>query len=179
MSKTNDKRDRVVKDAMGFRVELVAYARSLVGEYALAEDVVQQAFLVIFDKYEQFQEGTSILAWCRAIVRIEVFRLKDRQHRERTLASRLLDDAITAAYEEFQTQRRSDEMESWRFALRNCLSRISERARDVMRARFVDGLGYQQIADQLGMTIEAVRKSLYRHKQKIRSCVEANQRQGS
>ena len=179
MSNLIEKRKKIVKAAMNCRVELIAYARSLIGDYSTAEDVVQQAFLVVFDKFEQFREGSSMLAWCRVIVRIEVFRLRDVERRERTLASRLLDDVITSAYEEFQTERRITEAESWRRSLRYCLKRISERGRGVMRARFVDGLSYQQIAEHLGMKIEAVRKSLYRDKQKLRSCVEAKQRQGS
>lgn len=177
VSNVNDQRDRIAKEAMGYRIELIAYARALVGDHATAEDIVQQAILVVFDKYEQFREGTSMLAWCRGIVRIEVLRFKGRRSKERTLAVCLLDDAISAAYEEFQTQRRSEELDAWRSALRECLSRVSARGRGVMQARFVDGLGYSQIAEQLEMTIEAVRKSLFRHKKKLRSCVEASKRQ--
>ena len=32
--------------------------------------------LVVMKKLDQFDEGTSILAWCRAIVRLEVLRAK-------------------------------------------------------------------------------------------------------
>ena len=54
MSNVNDQRDRIAKEAMGYRIELIAYARALVGDHATAEDIVQQAILVVFDKYEQF-----------------------------------------------------------------------------------------------------------------------------
>ena len=70
MDDLDTKRDRVLKLALEYRVELVAYARSLLGDYAAAEDAVQEAMLVVVKKFDQFQEGTSILAWCRAIVRL-------------------------------------------------------------------------------------------------------------
>lgn len=176
MDSSDDKRDRVLKAALECRTELVAYARSLLGNYAAADDVLQEAMLVVVKKYDQFQEGTSMLAWCRSIVRIEVLRAKQRHQRERTLAERLLDDAIDAAFDEFQAARRHDEAEPWREALWRCLERVPERGQGVLRARFADELSYQQIGERLGMTIEAVRKSLFRLKKQVRSCVETSLR---
>ena len=154
----------------------MAYARSLLGNYAAAEDVVQEGMLVVVKKFELFQEGTSMLAWCRSIVRIEVLRAKQRHRRERSLIERLLDDAIDAAFDEFQTARRRDDVESWREALDRCFERVPERGRGVLRARFVDELSYQQIGERVGMTIEAVRKALFRLKKQVRSCVETSLR---
>ncbi|QDT59349.1 ECF RNA polymerase sigma factor SigR [Stieleria bergensis] len=177
MDNADDKRYRALKAALECRTELLAYARSLLGHYATADDVVQEAMLVVVKKYDQFQEGTSMLAWCRSIVRIEVMRAKQRRQRERTLADRLLDDAIDAAFDEFQTARRHDEVESWREALRCCLERVPERGQGVLRARFADELSYQQIGERIGMTIEAVRKALFRLKKQVRSCVETSLRE--
>ena len=176
MDSADDKRDRVLKAALECRTELVAYARSLLGNYAAADDVLQEAMLVVVKKYDQFQEGTSMLAWCRSIVRIEVMRVKQRRQRERTLSNRLLDDAIDAAFDEFQTAKRYDDVESWREALRRCLEQVPERGRGVLKSRFADEMSYQQIAEQLGMTIEAVRKALFRLKKRLRSCVESGPR---
>ena len=174
MDGSDKKRDRVLKAAFECRTELVAYARSLLGNYAAADDVLQEAMLVVVRKYEQFEEGTSVLAWCRSIVRIEVLRAKQLRQRENTLAERLLDDAIDAAFDEFQIARRHDEAEKWRQALRHCLERVPERGQNVLRARFAEEMSYQQIGERLGMTIEAVRKALFRLKKQVRSCVESS-----
>ena len=176
MDDTDAKRDRVLKEALECRVELVAYARSLLGNYTAAEDAVQEAMLVVVKKFDQFREGTSVLAWCRAIVRLEVLRAKQQRQRERTLAERLLDDAVDAAFDEFQTARRRDDREAWHGALERCLGRVAERGRRVLKARFVDELSYQQIAERVGMTLEAVRKALFRVKKQVRSCVETSLR---
>ena len=176
MDSSDDKRDRVIKAALDCRTELIAYARSLLGNYAAADDVLQEALLVVFKKFDQFQEGTSMLAWCRSIVRIEILRAKQRHQRERTLTKRLLDDAIDAAFDEFQMARRHDDAESWRDALRGCLERVPQRGQSVLRGRFADELSYQQIGERLGLTIEAVRNALFRLKRQIRSCVETSLR---
>lgn len=170
------KRDRVLKSALTYRMELTAYARSLLGDYPAAEDAVQEAMLVVVNKFDQFTEGTSMLAWCRSIVRLEVLRMKQQRQRDRSLAERLLDDAIDAAFDEFQTAQRSDEAEPWRKALQNCLERVPDRGRRVLKSRLVDDLSYQQIADRIGMTLEGVRKSLFRHKKQLKTCVETSLR---
>ena len=175
MDDSATKRDRVLKEALQCRVELVAYAWSLLGNYTAAEDVVQEAFLVVMKKFEQFQEGTSMLAWCRSIVRVVILRLHQQRQRERSLADRLLADAIDGAFDEFQNARH-DDAEAWQQALKRCLERVPQRAHRVLKARFVDELSYQHIAERVGMTLEAVRKGLFRLKKQVRSCVEVRLR---
>ena len=172
MDDPHAKRDRVLKEALECRVELVTYARALIGNYAAAEDAVQEAMLVVVKKFDQFQDGTSMIAWCRSIVRLEVLRMKQKRQRERSLVERLLDDAIDAAFEESQAALRHEDAESWRLALERCLDRVPERGRSVLQHRFVDELSYQQIGERVGMTLEAVRKALFRFKRQVRGCVE-------
>ena len=99
MDVSHVQRDRQLKQAFEYRLELVAYARSLLGSYAAAGDAVQESMLVVVRKPDQFEQGTSMLAWCRAVVRLEVPRAKQQRQRERTLAERVLDDAIDAAFD--------------------------------------------------------------------------------
>ena len=176
VDQSEPKRDRVLKQALECRVGLLAYARSLLGSYSQADDAVQEAMLVVTRKYDEFEEGTSMLAWCRSIVRIEVLREKQRQQRDRSLARRLLDDAVDAAFEEFQETQRSDGADTWREALERCLQRIPVRGRKVLDARFADDLGYQQIGERVGISLEAVRKALFRLKKQVRTCVETSLR---
>lgn len=168
------KRDRVLKEAFECRLQLIAYARALLGNYAAAEDAVQEAMLVVVKKFDQFREGTSMLAWCRSIVRLEVLRTKQKNQKERTLVERLLNDAIDSAFDEYQTQQRSGEEEAWRHALSRCLDHVTQRGRNVLRGRFVDGLSYEQISEKTEMKLEAVRKALFRLKKQVRGCVETS-----
>lgn len=166
------KQDRVLRGALEYRKELTAYARALLGNHATAEDAVQEAMLVVVKKFDAFQEGTSLLAWCRSIVRLEVLRIKQKRQRELTLADRLLDDAIDAAFTEFQMARRREDVETWRVALECCLNALPQRGRKLLHARFVEEMRYDQIGVSLGMTLEAVRKGLFRLKKQLRTCVE-------
>jgi len=168
----DEHRERVLRAAFDLRDDLLAYARSLLSNYAAAEDAVQEAFLVVVKKHGSYQDGTSLLAWCRAIVRIEILRAKSRYQREQSLVERVLDESIESAFAEFQESRSRSEAEAQKAALANCYERLSESAKLVLHARVVDDLGYLGISERLGMTIEAVRKALFRAKKKVRQCVE-------
>lgn len=176
MSEAEDKREQLLRSAFDYREDLLAYSRSLLGNYAAAEDAVQEAMLVVVKKYDQFTEGTSLLAWCRSIVRIEVLRAKQRHNRERSFAERLLNDSVDAAFEQFQESTSRDERNVRREALGRCVEQLSDQGQRVMKARFVDDLGYPQIGERLGMTIEAVRKALFRCRKQVKTCVESKLR---
>jgi RNA polymerase sigma factor (sigma-70 family) len=105
-------------------------------------------------------------------VRLEVLRIRQRHRRETSLSERLLDDAIDAAFAEFQTAQRHKAVQDWHEALERCLRRVPDRGRKVLQARFTDELSYEQIGQQVGMTLEAVRKALFRLKKQVRLCVE-------
>ena len=51
--------------------------------------------------------------------------------------------------------------------------RVPDRGRRVLTARFVDDLSYKQIGERVGISLEGVRKALFRLKRQVRSCVEA------
>ncbi|MFT5130633.1 MAG: RNA polymerase sigma-70 factor (ECF subfamily) [Rhodothermales bacterium] len=157
-----------MKEAFSCQPRLVAYAHGMLRDHAAAEDVVQNAFLVVIDKHEQFEEGTSILAWTRAIVRLQVLRqLRDRK-RELPVEDQILNDAVEAAFSTHQSgvdPARLDHLQA-------CMTRLPDRARKTIELRYAENMGYQDIATTLGMTLEAVRKSLFRVKGKLRSCME-------
>ena len=168
-----DSRDRVLKAALTCQPALVAYAHALLADYAAAEDVVQNAFLVVARKHEDFAEGTSILAWCRRIVRLEILSHLRKCRREPTLEDRILNDAMEAAFEAHQSHESVPRAEY----LRDCLAGLTGRARDLIRLRYEENAKYEQIAVALQMGLEAVRKGLFRTKHQLRECITIRMKQ--
>jgi len=69
--------------------------------------------------------------------------------------------------------------EDERAALRQCLEKLPERSRLLVRTRYYLGANSVEIADRLGMTPTAVRRALVRLRQRLRACVEMQlRRQG-
>ena len=65
----------------------------MVSDLSLADDVLQEVFLVVTRKADDFEIGTNFMAWVRAIVR---FKVKEFIRERGRLPSMLSDDALEA-----------------------------------------------------------------------------------
>ncbi len=167
-------RDRVLKAALGHQPALIAYAYAMLSDYAAAQDVVQNTLVVIARKYGDFTEGTSMLAWCRAIVRLQVLSYIRKNRREQSIEDRVLQDAMDSAFAAHQ----SDQDAPVRLdCLRECLAKLPEQSRELLRLRYEDNAAYRDIGDKLGATLETVRKRLFRTKQQLGDCVRLQMKQ--
>src|SRR5260221_10385754 len=61
-------RDLVVKGAFQHREALLSYAFALLRDWVKAEDIVQDAFIVVMNKWAEFRPGSSLFLWVRQIV---------------------------------------------------------------------------------------------------------------
>lgn|GEM_PF-553328 len=169
------RRDRVVKQAFQCRKALELYAFGMLRDRAAAEDVVQDAFLVVLKKYESFTEGTSIMAWTRAIVRNLVLQQLDRQKSQQAIEDRMLASAIDPVFELFDNSSFADAFHSRFGNLERCLQELDERARVLLVCVYSEGMSYASAGEAMGMSVEAVRKNLYRSKKLLRSSMRSIQ----
>ena len=88
------------------------------------------------------------MAWCRSIVRLEVLRIRQKRHKDRTLVSRLLEDSIDQAFDEYSSTESSSQDVRRRKALVKCLSNLTNRGRLVLQGRFAESLSYEQIGEK-------------------------------
>ena len=167
-------RDKVVGEAFACRHSLLAYAYGSLGDYARSEDVVQNAFLVVMDKYADFREGTSMLAWCRSIVRLKVYEALRERKRLVTTEDSLLQDAITYALEDGQVEEQATVRMERMAQLRACIGRLAPRWQSLLKASLQPQTSYEKIGKAAGMSVEAVRKGLYRVRRILRDCVAEN-----
>ncbi|SDX14977.1 sigma-70 family RNA polymerase sigma factor [Roseicitreum antarcticum] len=73
-----DPREEIVQHLPSLR----AYARSLTGETALADDLVQETVLKAWTKFGQYREGTNLRAWLFTILRNAHLSLRRKRMRE-------------------------------------------------------------------------------------------------
>ena len=165
---STDNRDDILREAFACQPKLIAYAYTMLRNHSSAEDVVQNAYLVIVKKYEQFTPGTSMIAWCRAIVRLQVLSYIKKQKKEVSLEDQILNDAVDAAFDEFQNATVTVRHEY----LRECMAKLPDKGRKTIFLRYMEKMGYEDIGKSMDMKLEAVRKTLFRVKQKLRQCID-------
>lgn len=131
-------------------------ASGIVGNRALAEDVVQEAALIALEKTDQFAEGTSFKAWMGQIVRFVAlnYARRHRRHRHEHLPRDAQDRASTAgpglpadirdlsSHDALYQLDLDDE-------LLGAIKALSQTARACLLLRTVEGLDYREISELL------------------------------
>src|ERR1043165_4952124 len=65
----------LLRSAFKYQDALVSYAYGLLQDWALAQDAVQEAFIVLQKKHAEFRAGANVFAWVRQIVRFEALNI--------------------------------------------------------------------------------------------------------
>jgi RNA polymerase sigma-70 factor (ECF subfamily) len=156
-----------IKLFMPLQGDLLAYVLSAGVTAESADDVLQTAALQVFNKIEQFQDGTNFRAWAFAFVRNEVLHHFKTHHRR---ALSLSDEALL----EIEALS-SDEaaIPGVKIHLLNrCMDKLQVMAREMLMMRYRDGLAVQAIADRLERPVDSIYTTLSRIRKALQICVE-------
>jgi len=146
------------------------YARFLTRGSAEAEDLLHQAFLLAFDRLaagEVFRGDVG--KWLRGTLR-NLVRAWWRQRRK--LPQDVADRLATLAQEADDAPAAASKREL-RAALEHCLGKLVPDDRHLVAKRYEEGLRITQIAEQLRKNTATVRVRLFRIRQALKDCVEA------
>ena len=163
-------RDAILREFVRHRSSLFALVLSLVRDFNLAEEVLQEVAVVVCDQWSDFKPGTNFLAWSMRIARNKIFNLSRAARREIVLAPEALQEIERAASVESSS--------GWMEALQKCMEGLEGRAGEILVLRYKDGLSGQEIAHRLRMTVTAVHMALSRARSAVGRCVEGRLAQG-
>ena len=162
----------------GHQRRLYLYTMTLLPASVDAEDVLQETNLVLWRKFDQYQPGTNFFAWACRITRYEVLKYRERRAR----AARLLDPDVFDQLAEVAIKQVEHLDEFHRRALVDCMDRLSDGDRDLMRRRYAEAMEVQAIAAAMNRSPNAVSKSLGRIRRLLLDCINSDanirQRQG-
>ena len=143
------------------------YVLSLVPDFSMADDVMQETFLVVTKKAASFEQGTNFPAWVRAICRFKVLEtLRGTRPRFQTFSSEVM-DALSAEPRDFI--RNTDER---LLHLESCMEKLAPQARRSIDLRYQNDHLPPQIASLMGCTVESVNVTLSRARAFLRECVQ-------
>ena len=149
---------------------VASYIFSLVRDFHLAEDILQQVAVVLVREFEKYDPSRPFLPWTMGIAKNVT--LKERREWTKNV-NRLLEteliDRIQATFES-----KSEELVSTRQALRLCLEKQKNRLLEVLQWRYAFDLKPLEIAHRMGVTSGAVRVMLYRARTSLRECIQRN-----
>jgi RNA polymerase sigma-70 factor, ECF subfamily len=139
---------------------------ALLCDFAAAEDVLQETFLVVQNKAAEFDPTTNFLAWAFRIARFQVMKAQTAHQRH---AARLSDAVLESLAACAPTEPWDD---SRLKHLSVCLEKLAPQARRIIDLFYRDEHKPQEIAQRLSWTPAAVSVALSRARKALRECIE-------
>lgn len=147
-----------------YRQKLYCFAFRLLGNEEDAKDVVQDAFIRVWNSRDKMPELQSLEAWCMRITRnVALDRLKSRKYRTTDDLDRA-GEVPSVHQTPHQHAEKSDVMRR----VHGAIAQLPEKYRTVLQLRDMDGLSYQEIADALDIALSEVKINLHRARKQVR-----------
>ena len=145
---------------------LRGFVLSLVSDFSLVDDIVQETFLVITAKAATFQRGTNFRAWAWTIARYKVLQTLEKNA---PVPDRFAPEVIEALAAQSTAETwYSDEQLQY---LAKCMESLAPKAREAVELRYQQAHRPPEIASRLGWTVESVHVALSRARVFLRDCV--------
>ena len=137
--------------------QIYAVAYSVLRDFSLSDDVVQETYIKILEKAFSYRKGTNARAWVLSIARniaIDMFR-----HRKFETVS----DETEGEDSRFDESSILSSME-----VKNALDALDDEERQIITLKIYAGLKHREIASLLGITAESSKKKYQRAAAKLR-----------
>ena len=164
--------EEVLQAVFKYQGALATYAFGLLRDWALAEDAVQDAYMVALRKRDEFQPEKNVFLWMRQIVRFEALNMRRARKRETYVDEELL-SLVDRTMEDHLDEEEAEGTREEVRVLRECLAGARKEAVDVVLGFYRDRMSCEKLASVHGKTVNAVRLLLSRTRKKLRECVKA------
>jgi RNA polymerase sigma-70 factor (ECF subfamily) len=142
----------------------LAVARQILSDHALAEDAVQESFLRVIRKRDQYVSTSPFSCWFYAIVRNVCVDMLRRQARQK----QAMEEIASGGYDRTTRTEVSE--------IPKLLDGLAPGERDVLTLRIVQDLQFRDIAAALGISEEAAKKRAQRALRRLRAKTRSSER---
>ena len=146
--------------------QLAAYVMTMVPHYQDADDILQEAKVVMWRSFSKFEKGTNFGAWARKVAFHQVLAYRKRKHRDRLDFS---EEFLRSVADEAESN--APRLEMRERALQECIAKLPADHGEVVRLRYQESLSLEDMAARLGRTVCALYRQLSRVRQVLHECV--------
>lgn len=156
-----------------YQQPLYWYIRRMVVSHDDAEDVLQNTFIRIYEKYHQLASDSSEKAWVYRIATNEA--LQWLRKKEAFIPLDDADETDTLLLSTLEADPYVDTGDQLVLLFQQAILRLPTMQRTVFNLRYYDELSYEQIAAITGSSVGAAKTNYHLAKEKISQIITANQ----
>jgi RNA polymerase sigma-70 factor (ECF subfamily) len=150
---------------------LRAFLRMLLPSWHDVDEVLQETSLVLWKKFDQYEDGTSFFAWSSMVARFEVLKYRRKKSRDRHVFS---DELLEMLADE--CMEREEDLSHKRKVLKTCVTKLDERQQSLLMASYSREITIKELAEREGKSPGSLYKVLDRLRQRLVKCV--NEQEG-
>ena len=159
---------------------LYAVAYRMLGNRADAEDAVQRALLKCFAARATYSPRWAVSTWLyRALTNVCIDELRRRRVRTDVVDVESEADEVSERPRGRAARGAVPTPAVEHLDLRRALEKVPREARLLMALRYVDGLGYRELAEIRGISVNTVKSQLARGKAILKTALQAGGHDGS
>ncbi len=145
---------------------VTAYIASVVRDRHHVEDLTQESAAAVASAYDRYDPEKPFTPWALGVARNKVLMYLRTTKRDKHLFDERLLTGLAEAHEQL-----ADSMVERRHALHECLKKLPEHSRELMRRRYFNNEKVQAIAASIDRTEGSVSTMLYRIRGTLAQCI--------
>jgi len=146
------------------------FLRKLSGDYALADDLAQDAFMHAWDKLQTYSGKGSFIGW---LLKVAYTTFLQSKRKSKRYAEVLEEVGYVADVEDRKSAPPVEEAGD----LERFLAVLTEEERAIMVMSYACGLSHREISDATDMPVGTVKSVIFRGKEKIRTSFDIKDHQ--
>jgi RNA polymerase sigma-70 factor (ECF subfamily) len=142
-------------------------AYRIVGDADIAKDMAQESFISAYASLKRFKYGSKFSSW---LYRIVVNKCKDHLRAERDKVD--VDEISDIAPSKERTPEQTVSSRQTGDVIQQALNSLPDEYRDVIVLKHIEELGYREISDILGVSVNALKVRAHRGREMLRELLE-------
>ncbi len=161
--------EEVVRLLLRHQAMLSGFLYSLVRDWELAEEALQETSVFICSRWQDYAPGTRFGAWARTVARLRLMELL-RQKRRVPASAEGVDVAAPVTDDEWEAN--AQFTPAHKAALALCVQSLPPPHRRLVEWRYHEGRDGRFLAERLNKSVDAAYMVLSRVRRQLRDCVE-------
>ena len=158
----------ILQSLMKWRTRISAAAWVVVHDAHASEDIFQNVALKAMTREVSFETESALLSWAFITARREGIDWLRRHRRETTGLDADILEMLDHEWQSAPAQPAGAKIE----APRTCLEAAPEPSRRLLKLRYLDGYNCEEVAEQMGIGLNAIYKRVSRLHESLRECIE-------
>jgi RNA polymerase sigma-70 factor (family 1) len=137
--------------------KLYQHVTNIVKSAPISEDIVHDTFVVLWEKRKDINESLSLQSYLFTIARNKLFQLIKKASKESEITDKIIDAAIHCKMTDEDYLVKETENE-----INNAIDRLPPKRRQIFKLHSEQGLTYDEIANQLGLSRGTINTQMMR-----------------